>query len=548
MAEEVESAEPKMVEKRISFEGFQIKCDKCPGELLSMKSNTNTVTIAREPIVTKVDLIALSNIPAFKSCSGSPTGTCTPIFTQWIDVAEPTVNSEKFIPLVEHSELICTKGGGLVAFEPPTAQSEKVGPKKPNIIDKAKAKINGLVNKVSDLAKQATEGVTNQMSAAFDGLKPIGQIFDNSSVQSAVSGAQNLLDQANLAKGEVDKQLENLENAVPNIKNKIQTTIDGIEVPTLNDFGVSEDTSDLSSEDQAFIQQGIMGSVTELESYFNNEINTASLIGLDENSTGNMSVPIMDDRTPLERWKDQKDKEKENIENIATTEYNIMVEDVTSINKDVVFDGGEDSKEALSLLYNLYIPSQAGVIPPAPEEGEVLSILTDKAKDKIQDELNNEIDSAKNKLNTNIQNEFDEALKELGYDEAQAEIDELQEESAELQEDLDKAEKWLGRMSDYDGFINGLKGKYISKITDKYDEVLGKATSNLASLNTSLDGLGYVVDGMPAGDVVTWVKAKKEDSEENKDDENGEGGTTGTGIGASNDKEPSLKAYWGSPR
>jgi len=52
-----------MVEKRISYEGFNIKCDKCPGEFHKMKSTTKTVTIKGEPVLTKLDEIPVTNIP-----------------------------------------------------------------------------------------------------------------------------------------------------------------------------------------------------------------------------------------------------------------------------------------------------------------------------------------------------------------------------------------------------------------------------------------------------------------------------------------------------
>ncbi|MHA7059020.1 PAAR-like protein [Aquimarina sp. M1] len=544
-----------MIEKRISDEGFKIRCDKCPGEFLSMKSTTKTVTIGRKPIVTKMDKITGANIPVFSKCSGTLTKICTPALTDWVDVAESTINSEKFIPLVEQSELICTAGGGFVGFEPEPAKSEIMGPKKPNIVDQAKAKINGVANKAANMAKNATEGVTTGVGTALDNLKPIGQIFDTPAMQNMIKGATGVLNQTNLSKEQIDQQLVSLEQKVPELKSQISQTINGIKVPSLEDTGVF-DMADASMEssEQAFIRQGIQDSINTLEGHFNTKINTASLINLDENARGGMSVPMLSDKGPLENWLDQKKIEQENLEKIATVEYDRITEQVTTINKDASFDNGEDSKKALSLLYSLYIPSQSGPTP-IPDKGEVSKILTNKAKDKAQGAIDKNITRSKATINTKIQSEFDEKLKELGYDKAQKKIDKAQAESAELQKDMDKAEKYLGRMDNFGGYIDGLKEKYIGKITGRYDTAIAKSGQNLGLLNVSMDGMSFIADGLPPGDVVTNVKPKKEKEKSNEEDgenesKDGKNGTAGAvgETGEEEEKKPILRAYWGTPK
>ncbi|WP_299440429.1 PAAR-like protein [uncultured Aquimarina sp.] len=543
-----------MVEKRISYEGFQIKCDKCPGELLSMKSTTKTVTIGGKSIVTKMDKITGVNIPLFSKCSGTLTKTCTPALTEWIDTAEPTVNSEKFIPLVEHSELICTAGGGFVGFEPEPAKSEIMGPKKPNMVDKAKAKINGAANKVANMAKNATEGISTEIGTALDGLKPIGQMFDTPAMQNMITGAKGILDQANLSKGQIDQQLASLEQKVPELKSQISDTINGIEIPSLDDAGIFDiATTGMAAEEQAFVGQGIQDSINALEGHFNTEINTASLINLDEDANGGIGIPSISNKGPLENWLDQKKIEQENLENIADTEYSNMTEQVTTINKDANFDDGEDSKKALSLLYSLYIPSQAGPTP-IPGKGEVSKILMNKTKDKAQGAIDKNVIRSKAKVNSKIQNEFDEKLQKLGYDKAQKKIDKAQAESADLQKDMDKAEKYLGRMDDFGGYIDSLKEKYVGKIGGKYNDAIAKAGQNLGLLNVSMDGMSFIADGLPPGDVVTNVKPKKPKKPKKKDEDgddeskDGENGTVGTGKGTGDnnddDKKYTLRAYW----
>ncbi len=548
-----QGAEPAMIEKRISHEGFTIKCDKCKAgkELIAMKSTTKTVTIGGKPILTEMDKIPVTNIPPFSKCDNPLISACVPALTNWVDIAESTVNSEKFIPIVEHSDFVCTTGGGIVSFEPPAAKSEIMGPKKPNMVDKAKAKINGVANKAANMAKKVTEGISTEIGTALDGLKPIGQLFDTPAMQNMITGAKGALDQANLSKEQLDEQLASLEQKVPELKSKISDTINGIEIPSLEDtgiFGVA--TADINPEDQAYIGQGIQDSINALESHFNTEINTASLMNLDAEPSGEMGIPMMSDKGPLENWLDQKKIEQENLENIAATEYGSMTEQVTTINKDASFDNGEDSKKALSLLYSLYIPSQAGPAP-IPDKGEVSKILTNTAKDKAQGAIDKNINRSKVKVNTKIQNEFDEKLQKLGYDKAQKKIDKVQAESTELQEDMDKAEKYLGRMDDFGGYIDGLKEKYAGKIGGKYDAAIAKAGQNLGLLNVSMDGMSFVADGLPSGDVVTNVKPKKpkknKKEDENDDDKNGEGGTGGaggTGDGKDEDKKYTLRAYW----
>ena len=131
-------------------------------------------------------------------------------------------------------------------------------------------------------------------------------------------------------------------------------------------------------------------------------------------------------------------------------------------------------------------------------------------ENNISGTINKQIETTKTKLNAKIQNELDEVLNKLGYDKVQQEIDELQSKSAELQKDLDKAEKLLGRMGDFDGFMDGLTAKYTGKITEKYEAFVGKIKDNMKLANSALSGMSFVVDGMPAGDVVTMVKPKKE--------------------------------------
>jgi len=546
-----------MIEKRISHEGFKIKCDKCKGgkELLPMKSSTKTVTIGGKPIVTEMDKMTGANITPFSTCDNPLITKCIPLSEAWLDIAEPTVNTEKFIPLVEHSDFICKTGGGIVSFEPPVAQSAIMGPKKPNIVDKAKTKINGLANKAAKMAKNVTDGITAQIDTVLDGLKPIGQIFDTPEIQNMITGAKGALDRANLSKEQIDQQLASLEQKVPELKSQISSTINGIEVPSLEDAEVFNlANAGMGSEEQAFVGQGIQDSINALEGHFNTEINTASLMNLDEDSGGGISVPILSDKGPLENWLDQKKIEQENLENIAAAEYGNMTKQLTTINKDVSFDNGEDSKKALSLLYSLYIPSQAGPTP-IPGNGEVSKILTNKAKDKAQGTIDKNVTRSKAKVNSKIQNEFDEKLQKLGYDKAQKKIDKAQAESADLQKDMDKAEKYLGRMDDFGGYIDGLKGKYIGKVAGKYDVAIAKAGQNLGLLNVSMDGMSFIADGLPPGDVVTNVKPKKEKNEkedEDGDDENkkkdGENATAGAGTDGHEEKKPILKAYWGVPK
>ncbi len=505
-----------MVEKRISHEGFKVKCDKCPGEFHSMKSTTKTVTIGGKPIVTEMDKITVANIPVFSKCSGTPTGTCTPILTKWIDYAEPTVNTDKFIPLVEHSELICTKGGGYIGFEPEPAKSEFVGPPKPNIVDKAKAKINGMANKAANMAKKVANGVAKEIEAVLEGLKPIGQLFDNPEIKKAIASATSALEQANLSKEQLDETLSSLEKKVPEIKSKISGVINDIEIPSLEELGALG--SDLSVEEASILRQGIIDSTSELNSYFNNEINTKSLLNFDGSGGGNHTIPSFSDKGPLERWLEQKKIEKEHIDKIATKKYDAHKEQILAINKDATFDDGEDSKKALAILESMSYPSQAGRIP-IPGQGEIPKILKDSAKNRAQDSVNRKIDRTKGRLNVKLQSEFDEKLKKLGYDKAQKKIDKAQAESAELQKDMDKASKWLGRMDDFGGYIDGLKKKYNDRIAGKLSTAFTKTAANLGLVNVAMDGMSFVANGLPPGDVVTNVKPKKEKPKEEEPEE-----------------------------
>lgn len=507
-----------IVEKRISHEGFNIKCDKCKGVTHTMKSTTKTVTIGGKPILTEKDKIMALNVPLFSICSTTGT-SCTPKFEKWIDIAEPSLNSEKIIPLVEHSDLICSTGGGIVSFEPPAAKSEFVGPKKPNIVDKAQSKINGVANKAANMAKKTTDAISAKIGTALDSLKPIGQVFDTPEIQNMITGAKEALNQANLTKEQVDQQLANLEQKIPELKSKISDTINGIKLPSLEDTGVFDIfNSGLESGEQTFIGQGIQDSINALEDHFNTQINTANLLNLDGSSGGNISIPsAFSNKGPLEQWLERKNQDQKRLEAISKAEYDNLTEQVTSINKDASFDNGEDSKKALALLYSLYVPSQAGPIP-MPGQGEIPKILKNKAKDRLQDSADRKISRAKSKLNNKLQSEFDEKLQKLGYDKAQKKIDKAQAKSADLQEDLDKAEKYLGRLDDFGGYIDSLKEKYIGKVTDKYTNAIAKAGQNLSLLNVSMDGMSFIVDGLPPGDVVTNVKAKQEKEKPKKEE------------------------------
>ncbi|GAA0719147.1 hypothetical protein GCM10009430_17870 [Aquimarina litoralis] len=504
-----------MKEKRISYEGFKIKCDKCPGTLLPMISTTKMVTIGGKPVVNITDKTIGANIPMFPSCTATPTKICNPKFTKWIDTAEPTVNIEKAIPLVEHSELICTAGGGFVGFEPPVAKSEIMGPKKPNMVDKAKGKINGVANKAKSVATNATNKINSQISGVLDGAKPIGKIFDNKALKSTINGASAALNQANLSKKQIDIQLESLENQIPQLKNKISSTINDIEVPQINDLGIEKNDAITDKEEQ-FFQNEIQNSINELENYYNQEINTSSLVNLD--GTPSNRIPTFDDRTPLERWSDNKKEHEKLLDQLAEHEYNRMTEEVTAYNKDAIFEEDESSKKAIASLYGLYVSSGQSSIPPNPQKGEITKILKEKAQKKAQKKLDKKTARSKNKLNKKIQDELDEELEKLGYNKAQKKINAAQAKSAEVQKDMDKASKWLGRMDNFDGFIDNLKEKYTGKVSAKLNKSITSINQNMALANTSMDGMSFAVDGFPKGDVVTNVKAKQEKKKEEEEE------------------------------
>ncbi|MGY3795479.1 PAAR-like protein [Aquimarina sp. 433] len=504
-----------MKEKRISYEGFKIKCDKCPGTLLPMISTTKMVTIGGKPVVNITDKTIGANIPMFPSCTATPTKICNPKFTKWIDTAEPTVNIEKAIPLVEHSELICTAGGGFVGFEPPVAKSEIMGPKKPNMVDRAKGKINGVANKAKSVATNATNKINSQISGVLDGAKPIGKIFDNKALKSTINGASAALNQANLSKKQIDVQLESLENQIPQLKNKISSTINDIEVPQINDLGIEKNDAITDKEEQ-FFQNEIQNSINELENYYNQEINTSSLVNLD--GTPSNGIPTFDDRTPLERWSDNKKEHEKLLDQLAEHEYNRMTEEVTAYNKDAIFEEDESSKKAIASLYGLYVSSGQSSIPPNPQKGEITKILKEKAQKKAQKKLDKKTARSKNKLNKKIQDELDEELEKLGYNKAQKKINAAQAKSAEVQKDMDKASKWLGRMDNFDGFIDNLKEKYTGKVSAKLNKSITSINQNMALANTSMDGMSFAVDGFPKGDVVTNVKAKQEKKKEEEEE------------------------------
>jgi len=117
-------------------------------------------------------------------------------------------------------------------------------------------------------------------------------------------------------------------------------------------------------------------------------------------------------------------------------------------------------------------------------------------------------------LNTSVQAEIDKLLKEIEYTDK---LKRYKEESKDLQKDLDNAAAALDVLGDFDAFIDGIAGKHLGRLADKYKKTFDKLGKNMAQLNTSLKGMSYMAGGFKAGDVITNVPIPKNDGENNED-------------------------------
>ncbi len=506
-------------EVRISYTSVQILCTKSVGGAPSVMSTPiKSVGISKGIASTEQDIVPSTHIVPFAGCNYM--GQCVACVPKgkWKLPAESTVNVVKRVPLVEDSEFECTKRGGKITFNFDPVKTVPPANKKPNIIDNAQAKINSAANSVVKNSTKALKDATESMTAAFDGLKPV---LENTQAANLATSLDTQVQKLNQLKKQTDSRVEDLDNEITELKKKIEAKLTGtpytppkdqeketeIQVTTTKDEIDLQNTEE-EKRNEALYDEATSEAIQEYESFINTSIAPTTIAREVEVEKENPSTNPENSKASTTSLTTKNVSEKENN---TTKKY---LDQLSRTSKTLGLDKNEDTREALKILDNM----------DAILVNDAKSGVTEKAKVVIQNE--------RNTLNSKVQASIEEELTELEYYEK---LKKYKEESNELQKDIDKASLALKSMGDFGGFIDGLQNKYLGKIGAKYSESLNKFSNNLATLNTSMDGLSYMADGFPKGEVFTKVVREIEENED-KDDKNGDGSIFGSLDDVLNDR------------
>ncbi|WP_378172823.1 PAAR-like protein [Aquimarina sp. SS2-1] len=494
-------------EVRISYTNVKILCTNSVGGAPSTLSTpVKSVGISKGLASTEQDITPSTHIVPFTGCNYmGQCMVCKPVGT-WKLPAEKTINIVNRVPLVEDSEFECTARGGKITFNFDPVKAVPPSNKKPNIVDQAQAKINSAANSVVKKSTEALKDVTEGVTAAFDGLKPV---LENTQAANLATTLDTQVQKLNELKKQTDSKVKDLDKEITELKKKIDAKLTGKaytppeeeeETKTEIQITTSKDEVDLQNAEEEKRNEVLYDNATneaikEYENFINSKITattTAREVKIEQNSTSTNQESIGESATSLTGYN------AINTENNSTKKH---LDKLSSTSKDLRLDKNEDTQEALKLLDNI-----DAVLINDPQ-GSVV----DQAKVVIQNE--------RNTLNNRVQASIEKELKELGY---YKKLKNYKDESSDLQKDIDKASLTLKSIGDFGGFIDGLKNKYLGKVGAKYSESLNKLSNNLATLNTSMDGLSYVADGFPKGEVFTKVTREIEEEDEDEN-ENGDG-------------------------
>lgn len=515
-------------EVRISYTGVQILCTKSVGGVPSvMNTPIKSVGISKGLASTEDDIVPKTHIEPFTGCNHM--GQCIACVPsgKWKLPAEDTVNIVKRIPLVEDSEFECTPRGGKITFKFDPVKAVPPANKKPNIIDKAKAKINSIANTVVKKATETVQGISETITDTMDGLKPV---LENTKAANLATTLDTQVQKLNELKKQTDNRVEDLEQEITELKKKIEAKLTGKEYKPPKDkeketeiqITTEKDEIDLQNAEEekrneALYNEETNKAIKEYEDFLNSKITpTITVREVEKSITPTNQNIITENPTALSNSNDHNPDKKNDL----TKEY---LDQLSKTSKTMGLDKNEDTQEALKLLNNID------------------TILINDPKGSIADQAKVVIKNERITLNNKVQAKIEEELKELEYYEK---LKKYKQESSDLQKDIDKASLALKSIGDFGGFIDGLKNKYLGEIGAKYSESLNKLSNNLATLNTSLDGLSYVADGFPKGEVFTYVE--REIEEDDNEDENTGGNGDGSIFGSLQDvlddrnKEPKI--------
>ncbi|WP_299440423.1 PAAR-like protein [uncultured Aquimarina sp.] len=496
-------------EVRISYTSVQILCTKSVGGAPSVMSTPiKSVGISKGLASTEQDIIPSTHIVPFAGCNYM--GQCLACVPtgKWKLPAESTLNVVKRVPLVEDSEFDCTARSGKITFNFNPVKTVPPANKKPNIVDNAKAKINSAANSVVKKTTEALKDVTEGITGAFDGLKPV---LENTQAANLATSLDTQVQKLNELKKQTDSRVKDLDKEITELKKKIEAKLTGkAYTPPTNtkketeiQVTTSKDEIDLQNAEEekrneSLYDEGTNEAIKEYENFINSKITpttTVREIEVEKEITSTNKDDVVENTTSLPNTTSDK-------ENNTTKTY---LDQLSDTSKDLGLDKNQDTQEALKLLDNMD------------------TILINDPKGSTADQTKVIIQNERNTLNSKVQASIEEELKELGYYEK---LKKYNEESNDLQKDIDKTSLTLKSIGDFGGFIDGLKNKYLGKIGAKYGESLNKLSNNLSTLNTSMDGLSYVADGFPKGEVFTNVIREIKD----EDNENGDG-TNNNGSG-----------------
>lgn len=537
-------------EKHFTPSNSYIECTGCECGISNLISTTSKVFVKKQPMATVKDNLPTSFKP-FPSCSFSINGTCVPNpVGNWEtqDVLEK-IDAQKQTPIIEGNRIKCMSTSGTLGTITISEKTDTPPPPE-NIVDKAQNKINSAANYVTEKITAVTKAASNAIGGIADAAKSAGGFLNNESVQGAIAGASDLVDNIDRKKAEIDVTVANINIRLNNLKKELTQLITG-EQQQLQDLmsiqgkkatAASEAEAQEIAYNQDFFNQANTESVSALMNQMQGNLNTFNDSAARLNSgkdytievnkgsgestrlfsgTANTITPATNTSPTLPSTSDIiqesiKNNDPEGLQ-AATDRYN----ETNAILEEhgVTLGNPEDKQETIQSL--VLLDNITEVIEGSndlsgltnniiPYQNTVINIGSNIANEHI----NNAINEERQELNTKVQGEIDELLKEIGYLEK---MQEYQEESAELQEDLDRAAAALGIAGDFGAFVDGIAAEYLGELADKYEQVMNQLGENMSRLNSALDGAKYIAGGMRAGDVITHAPDLEDEEEEEEE-------------------------------
>lgn len=204
--------------KKCVPKNIKLKCSESPA-FCNLNVINPTMTMNGVDVATEADVKFGVNFTGFGTC-GKTGQACAAIVTSWDYTTEPSLVCAGNKLLTNESELACATGGTItIMLDEPIDTIDA-----PNVLDKAQASINGVVNKVTapldkiqenanDLASKATGGLSGfgkKIGGFFGGIADSGKELASSVGESVSDGFDSVVESGQELATSVGESIDNV--------------------------------------------------------------------------------------------------------------------------------------------------------------------------------------------------------------------------------------------------------------------------------------------------------------------------------------------------